>query len=228
MTQKDENYLTMATVTLQILNANRQIWTDQTVFCKIVGEIEEDLMSIGLAINKAGVKSMGATVTKYQAANAAIAAAVKYSGLAQIHALEVDDNVLFDALRTSATKLERLTDQQLIPALEHIYSNIAALTAELKPYGLSEKDLQLFQKHINNFKKHKDNPRVVIAERKGYNDAIPTLLIELKTSFFKLDRLIKIWESTNVKFVNDYENARIVIKLGARHKKELPTPAAGN
>lgn len=228
MTQKEENYLTMANVTFQVLKVNKAIWSKQAVFSKIVGEIEEDLKNISSAINKAGVKSIGATVTKYQAANAAITAAVKYSGLAQIHALEINDTVLFDALKTSATKLERLPDQQLIPALEHIYSRITMLAAELKPYGLSEKDLELFQKHINNFKQHKDNPRVVIAERKGYNDSIPTLLMELKTSFFKLDRLIQIWESTNVKFVTDYQNARIVIRLGGRHRKDLPKPEAGN
>ncbi|WP_316843079.1 hypothetical protein [Pedobacter psychrodurus] len=220
MTQKEENYLTMANVTLQILNANKSIWSDQAAFGKIVGEIEEDVKSINLAINRSGVKSTGATATKYQAADAAISRAVKYAGLAQIHALEIGDTILFDALSTSVTQFERLPDQQLIPALENIYARIEALAEELKPYGVSKDDLEIFQKHIENFKKHKDNPRVVIAERKGFNNAIPTLLVELKTSFFKLDRLIKIWESTHEKFVADYENGRIVIPLGARHKKD--------
>ncbi|WP_293310455.1 hypothetical protein [Pedobacter sp. UBA5917] len=219
MTQKEENYLTMANVTLQVLNANKPIWATQAAFSKVVAEIDEDVKSIGLAINSAGVKSTGATATKYQTADAAIGAAVKYSGLGQIHALEIGDKILFDALKTSATQLQRLPDQQLIPALEHIYSRIDGLKDVLKPYGLAEKDLELFHEHIAKFKEHKDNPRVVIAERKGFNNAIPTLLMELKTSFFKLDRLIKIWENTNEKFVTDYENARIVIRLGARHRK---------
>ncbi|RQO79774.1 hypothetical protein DBR40_02125 [Pedobacter sp. KBW01] len=102
------------------MHANKSIWSEQAVFSKIVDEIEEDVKSINAAINSAGVKSTGATATKYQAASSAIGRAVKYSGLAQIHALEIGDTILFDALRTSATKLERLPDQQLIPALEHI------------------------------------------------------------------------------------------------------------
>ncbi|RBQ06948.1 hypothetical protein [Pedobacter miscanthi] len=219
MTQKEENYLTMANVTLQVLNANKSIWADQAAFNKIVAEIDEDVKSLNLSINSAGVKSTGATATKYQAANAAINAAVKYSGLGQIHALEVDDTILFDALKTSASRLEKLPDQQLIPALEHIYSRIDGLKDALKPYGFTGKDLELFHEHIAKFKEHKDNPRIVIAERKGFNNSIPTLLMELKTSFFKLDRLIKIWEDSNEKFVTDYENARIVIRLGGRHRK---------
>jgi len=225
MTQKEENYLTMANVTLQVLNANKAIWSDQPVFTKIVAEIEEDVKGINAAINRAGIKSIGATATKYQTADAAISRAVKYSGLAQIHALETGNTILFDELKISAWRLERLTDQQLIPALEGIYTRIDALKDELKPYGVSKDDLELFQKHIENFKQHKDQPRVVIAERKGFNNAIPTLIMELKTSFFKLDRLIKIWESTNEKFVRDYENGRIVIPLGARHKKDGTPPA---
>ncbi|QIL39741.1 hypothetical protein G7074_10975 [Pedobacter sp. HDW13] len=102
------------------MHANKSIWSEQAVFSKIVDEIEEDVKSINAAINSAGVKSTGATATKYQAASSAIGRAVKYSALAQIHALEIGDTILFDALRTSATKLERLPDQQLIPALEHI------------------------------------------------------------------------------------------------------------
>ncbi|MGN7990491.1 hypothetical protein ACTJKC_24345 [Pedobacter sp. 22226] len=225
MTQKEENYLTMANVTLQVLNANKSIWSEQSVFSKIVTDIEEDVHSINSAINSAGIKSTGATATKYQTADAAINCAVKYSGLAQIHALETNNAILFDELKISAWSLERLTDQQLIPTLEHIYSRINALKDKLKPYGVSKDDLELFQKHIENFKQHKDQPRVVIAERKGFNNAIPTLIMELKTSFFKLDKLIKIWESTNEKFVRDYENGRTVIPLGARHKKDGTPPA---
>ena len=224
MTQKEENYLTMANVTLQVLNTNKAIWSEQPAFSKIVAEIEEDVKSISSAMNSSMVKSAGATATKYQAADIAISRAVKYSGLAQIHALEVGDTLLFDALKTSAWRLERLTDQQLIPALENIYTRIEALKDELKPYGVSKDDLEVFQKHIENFKQHKDSPRVVIAERKGFNNAIPTLLVEIKTSFFKLDRLIKIWESTHEKFVANYENGRIVIPLGARHKKDATMP----
>jgi len=224
MTQKEENYLTMANVTLKVLNTHKAIWADQPAFSKIVAEIEEDVKSISSAMNSTIVKSTGATATKYQAADAAISRAVKYSGLAQIHALEVGDTILFDALKTPAWRLERLSDQQLIPALENIYARIEALAEELKPYGVSKDDLEIFRKHIENFKQHKDNPRIVIAERKGFNNAIPTLLVELKTSFFKLDRLIRIWESTHEKFVADYENGRIVIPLGARHKKDITAP----
>jgi hypothetical protein len=219
MTQKDENYLTMATVTLLILKVNEPIWTEQAVFSRIVGEIDEDVKAINTAIKHSGLKSLEATVTKYQAADSAISRAVKYSGLAQIYALEIGDMRLFDALKTSASKLEKLPDQQLVPELERIYSRVDALKEELRPYDVSKSDLDKFQKHIDNFKQHKDLPRVVITERKSYNSSIPTLLIGLRESFFKLDRLIKIWEHTNGKFIADYENARIVIRLGTRHKK---------
>ena len=223
MIQKDENYLSMASTAVKVLEANEAVWSGNGPVADCVNNIKEDITSVKDAQKGGQSVSTGAAIDKEIAGDKAIERAVRLSGLTQAYALGKDDHTLNDQMKVSFTGLDRLPDNVLSPALTRLYDTMYGLGSALVPFGVTPDELAAFKNDIDVFDGIKSNPRVIITERKGHNASIPVLLREIRASFYKLDRLVKIWETTNSKFVTDYQNARIIIDLGTRHE-QTPTP----
>ncbi|WP_165585898.1 hypothetical protein, partial [Pedobacter nototheniae] len=112
-------------------------------------------------------------------------------------------------------------NQQLAAALETIADAILKFQPELVEYGITEDEYNKLKRFIDDYENNKDQPRLVITDRKSQNKSIVSLINELRLSFYKLDRLMGIWEDEHVKFANDYKTARIVIDLGNRSSSKV-------
>lgn len=218
MNQKEENYLSMATATVKVLEGSPSIWRDNAPVKALVKDLQITIDAINTAQQGGGIVSTGVTLDKEQAANTAIEQAVLLAGFAQAYARHINNNTLHDQLKVSRTSLDRIPDNELGAALRLIYNKLLELSGVSEPYGITPEELKILNEAILIFEDVKSNPRVVITERKGYNSSIPVLLRELRSSFYKLDRLVNIWSKKETKFVSDYQNARIVIDLGTRKK----------
>lgn len=230
MLQRDENYLSMGKTTVSVLDKNVGIWQGNIAFTNLVNKVKADLLLVDQAQQGSGKVSTGATIDKEEAGDLAIDIAVRLAGVGQAYARENNNNQLHDQLRVSRTGLDGLPDNILGASLRLLYKNLNDNAAALVDYGITPDILAEFEAAIVRFEDVNTTPRVIIAERKGHNASIPSLLRKLRSHFYNLDRLIKLWETSEPKFVSDYQNARIVIDLGTRHKGDDNNtgPANGN
>lgn len=230
MLQRDENYLTMGKTTVSVLDKNVSIWQSNVAVTNLVNKVKAEILLIDQAQQGSGKISTGATLDKEVAGDMAIEMAVRLAGVGQAYALDNNNNQLHDQLKVSYTRLDSLPDNILGATLRLLHKNLNNIAGDLLSYGITADALAEFEAAIENFENVNTTPRVIIAERKGHNASIPTLLRKLRSHFYNLDRLVKIWENTEPKFVSDYQTARIVIDLGTRHKKDDDNsgPANGN
>ncbi len=217
MRQRDENYMSMAVVTLKTLGANTTYWSSNNPFKALVNYIREDLAALNAARVAGGDVSTGATIDKEIAGDAAIEHAVRLSKLAQIYLLDANNNTLLNQIRISQTQMDRLTDGELTPVLQSFHDKLISLGNLVDPYGINTAQLVKLQSLINQFVSIKSNPRLIVVDRKGHTADISSLFRHLRANFYKTDRLIHIWND-NHQFMNDYQNARIIINLGTRHR----------
>lgn len=223
MRQSEVNYLSMAAVTLQTLDANKAYWNSNIPFTGLVNFLREDLAALNTAQMSGGDVSTGATIDKEKAGDAAIAQAAKLSKLAQVYLLDIDNNTLRTQIKMSTAQMDRFSDEELSPMLQKFHDKLFELGASVTAYGVNSSQLELLQNLINQFTAIKSSPRLIIVERKGHNINIASLMRHLRANFYKTDRLINIWND-NLQFMNDYQNARIILNLGTRHKPVVAAP----
>nr|WP_199157647.1 hypothetical protein [Pedobacter sp. ASV2] len=221
MRKRDEDFLRMAAATFKILTNNQNVWSDNIVANPIITSINEDINSVSEALKGVIEGSKGASSSKEQAAELAINQTLKLSRLTQVYAISHNDLVLANKMQLSESLLRRLPDQQLAAALETIADAILKFQPELVEYGITEDEYSKLKRFIDDYENNKDQPRLVITDRKSQNKSIVSLINELRLSFYKLDRLMGIWEDEHVKFANDYKTARIVIDLGNRSSSKV-------
>lgn len=222
MTQPQENYLSMARTAVKVLDNYSELWSTNPKFSAIKARVDAIMVRMNITQQGGGIVSTGVTIDKEVAGDNAIEIAVRLAGLGQVYASETNNNQLYDQLKVTYTSLDRLQDNVLGAALTLIYKTLNDLGDEVAPYGVTAEELTALHNAIESFENINNNPRVVIAGRKGHNENVPVLIRELRHEFNNVDRMIKIWERSNPKFIEDYQNARIIIDLGTRHKPTEP------
>lgn len=220
MNRRQENYLRMAGAVLKILTDHQPVWQKNKPFSLLVADVTGTYQSIATAQQASMAVSTGATTDKDQAAENAIELAVKLARFTQAYALDADNHQLHDQMKTSFRAMDRMPEDELAARLHDLHSRMNALDSKLVPYGVTRELLTELAAAISEYETLKPLPRAIVAERKGHNTSIPLLLRDIRTAFYKLDRLIDIWADTAPVFVQLYRNTRIVIDL--RGAGEIP------
>jgi len=220
MKQRDENFLSMVSTTVNVCDKYRSVWEQTQPFAAAMQAVNTARTDMSQALQGAELLSTGVTLDKETAGDRAIALAVKLARFTQAYAMDQENNTLHDQMDVSVTLLDRMPDEQLAPRLQDLIDRMRALP-DLGSYGVTPEKLDALQSAASTFANLKAAPRNTIVSRKSSNDSIPELLRRMRAALYKTDRLIALWEEDHPKFVSEYHAARVIIDLGGkRHKDE--------
>jgi len=220
MRQRDENYLSMVTVTLDVLDKYARVWQSNRPFTAAVQEVTDARAAVQSNLKGSMLVTEGATMDKEGAREKAITLAVKLTGYTRAYAADKHDNRLHEQMTVSYSSLDRAPDEELGPRLENLLDRMKAIS-DIADFGVTDLRLSELKAAIDTFNSMKAAPRSAIGERKSFNETIPGLLRAMRESFYKMDRLIPMWEDDEPFFVSEYRTARQVIDLGGG-KKDTP------
>lgn len=163
----------------------------------------------------------GATLDKAEAAMRLFEKTVGLGKRASVYALDTNNQELHNQLRISKGALSNMHDTFALAKARDIYNRIDAIKDHLTDYGIREEEITELKMLIDAYDELITRPRDLIVERKGHNETIPELIKKLRSSLYKLDSLINLFSGTS--FETDYRNARVIVDLGSRKKKEEKT-----
>lgn len=225
MRQSDNNFIAMCKTVQQVLTKHNPTWNSQVAFNKLAATYRGIMDSLSEATEGAELVSTGATSDKTNAELNAVAMAVDLAKRASVYALEVNNMELHDQLRVNKSTLLRRPDELTLAKLRNIIATLTTVVADLSDYGVSPTDIDNLVTATDDFDKLIPRPRTVIVARKGFNqEAIPSLLAQLRTVLYKLDSLMNIF--TNGEFKREYKDARIIVDLGRRPEGAQEAPDA--
>lgn len=211
MRKRDEEFLTMTDVVLDIMSKYKNTWQTKVPLSQLITEITDTTKDIKKSQSHGATLSTGFTKDKEAASEDVIDDAVELSGYAQVYARRIHNNALLNQMKIKRKKLEDMEDTAMVAVLEDVHQRLAALGEDAEPYGITENTLAAFKSNINEYRLLKDTPRQVIINRKGENSSQTKLLSEIRMDLKDLDLLMKAFTKTHPQFVNDYRNARIII-----------------
>lgn len=225
MRQSDNNFIAMCKAVQQILTKHNPTWNSQVAFNKLAATYNGLMDSLSEATEGAELESTGATTDKANAELNAVTMAVNLAKRASVYALESNNMELHNQLRVSKSTLLRRPDELTLAKLRNIIATLTTVVADLSDYGVSPADIDNLVMATDDFDKLIVRPRMVIVERKGFNqEAIPALLAQLRTVLYKLDSLMNIF--TDREFNREYKDARIIVDLGRRAEGAPEAPDA--
>lgn len=229
MTTKQENFLRMVHTVNSILEHHKSQWVNVKRFAlsaTLLNDLE-NIMNDAAATTSTNVK--GATKDKHSKADEAIELGVKLAKRASVYARDKKNMELHDNFRFTRQSLLAIHDAEALDKLRDVHKKINPIAGELADYGVVMADVQRFEKLIDEYDALLTRPRELVTVRTTMNTSkLPELLSQMRTTLDDLDDLINLFDLTP--FEDDYWNARKVIDLGRRGRKdddgngENPTP----
>ena len=218
MTTKNENYVSMCRSVEGVLVAHETVWQSNTRFVKeriLFGDLLGKVQQAG---GESLIVTTGATADKAEAASRLFSMVTDLGKRASVYALDHDNQELHDHLRTSKGALSNMPDTVSLAKAKDMYTRMEAIKRDLADYGITEEVLDECKRLIDAYDAYITRPRDLIVERKGHNQSLSELLRDLRRCVYKLDSLMSLFSGT--RFETDYRNARIIVDLGTRKKKE--------
>ncbi len=228
MRRADENFMTMVSTTLGLLDANNTKWNAKPPIAAIVTDITNAAAAISGARQGAGAAvSKGTTMDKDVAEANSIDLVVKLAGFAMAYARKTGSNELREQMKAvKRSRLERVSDDALPDVLGDVHTRLVALGTPAVSYGVTTARLTALYTAIETYRNLMDAPRTVIVTRKGINSTVPAQLKHIREELADLDLLMEDFADSDPAFLTDYKNARIIIDRGGGHDTTPKPPGA--
>jgi len=224
MRQGEQNFVTMAKASLEVLSQNEDKWSGNNRMVKAVADLRATLTEIENRTKGGLASSTGATSQKQQAEDRGTALAVKIAKIVKVYAADQND-LVHKAENEPSRKMisNKMQDNVLLAQFRLIQETAQPLLAELEDYGMTPKLLTDLGEQADLFQTLQSQPRTIITERKMHNATIPTLSSCCANDLDTADNLIGIFDDHDLE--NNFNNARKIIDRGIRHepKNDAPT-----
>jgi len=152
-----------------------------------------------------------------------IQATVEIAAAVFAYASKINDNELKQKVNYTPSDLRNSRDTILKDICQTIHNEANAVVANLADYGKTPADLAQQQQEIDDFAAILAKPRTAIGTRATATTRLVALFQQgddlLKN---QLDKLMVNYQTSEPKFHNQYQNARIIIDLGRRGGNDEP------
>jgi hypothetical protein len=131
------------------------------------------------------------------------------------------NNKLADSVFYSADQLNRCRDTILVDRLELVHNIVTNHIDDLSDYGIVQNDLDELKVLTENFIALCEDPREAITNRARATSQLGELFKKADSLLKqRLDKLIVLFKSGQADFWQQFKNARKIINLGHRKRKE--------
>lgn len=212
MNQVQENRMSMAYATLQVLDQNTVIWNGVPAMVQVHTEFKANLTALELAVNKQVVDITGHTKDKAASEESMIAKTLSIAGGVMALATVNGDNGLAEAMNLTPSELRKYRDSVVAQRCMGVHDAATANAAALVAYGIAAADITDLKTRIDKYVALIAQPRNMITARKGATAEIGALLRDtMKLLNRRADRLMQQFAFSNKDFHKQYFDARIII-----------------
>ena len=218
MRQTEQNKLSMMRVVYKTLNDHQTIFKDNKALGQAFLDLNTVIVAMETALAAQQRRTEGVTEDKEDAEDHAITLVLELAGAARAYALDHEDHDLYTKLDYSRNSLDRMPENQRLATLINMVTAIQLIAPQLTDAGVDSNEIMETSSAVTTFRDLMIAPRDVIDTRKTATDSLPELRKQARKLLEKSDSLMIRYRRTYPAFVNQYENARIVIYTGVRHK----------
>ncbi len=218
METRQWNKVSMSLAVLDVMDGHVSAWSGLPGLAAIVNDLETLVDSVQQKGAIQGTKRTGIAGGKNRRQVSMVKLVAALAG--DLHTIAMREGDADLAAKTDVHKsdLLNLSDGEVGPACEVIVALAKERAADLAGFGTEAADIATAEEAVRVYKPLVAAPRVATVQNKTVTDDIATLLREIDALYeAKLDRVMRKFEAKNKPFFDDYQNARLIVNLGARH-----------
>ena len=228
MTSKQENKLSMYLAVQAVCDRNNSTWQTLQAFADAYTEFGQHVTNIQSLAQNQAVDSSGLAADKVQLRKAMAQAAVEIGSATNAYAKKVKNNDLAAKTKVSASDITGGRDTVAADIARNVHAAATANLANLGAYGVTAAKLAALKAKIDAYAASITKPRDAVSSGSTATkqladefDAADSVLDD------QMDALVPQFSESNAKFVEDYNNARIIVDSGGGGgKKPTPPPPA--
>ena len=215
MNQDQNNHYVMYKGVSTLFSQNTSIWSGNAVVSSLVGQLNNNILSISNTDTAQLHDTTGTTGDKAAAKTLLIGILVKNAAAGYGYASSIHNNTLKEACHITATGLRTLSAGDLFAASGDLYNTLNPVIASLAGWGITAADLSAQQTTANSYNGTIGPPIAARAATRSATQTLPVLITNTSTLLDdQLDAAMLQYKTTNAVFYQQYKNAR---KLGATH-----------
>ena len=208
----------MSLVVQEVCNTNNAVWSGVPAFVTAFGEFETGISNIHTTRLEQEKDLKGIAEDKMVKEEEMIKQTLGLIGPIVAYANVTSNEPLRQEVDYSKRELEKSRDTILEDKCQIVQDRANTHSVELiASYGVTAVQITDHATTITDYHAVIAGPRSAIALRKTQTEVLEELLdstIGILTD--KLDELVVVFQVTSPQFVSDYDNARIIVDLGAR------------
>jgi len=230
MTSKQENKLSMYLAVKAVCDRNNSTWQSLQAFVDGYADFGARVINIQNLAQSQAVDSTGLSADKEALRKTMAAATVEVALATNAYAKKVKNNDLAAKTNVSVSTYMEGRDTLAATNALNIHAAATANLANLAPYGVTAAKLTALKAKIDAYSASLSKPRDAVASgstaTKQMSDEFDAADAALND---QMDALVPQFAASNAKFVEDYNNARIIVDSGggkakANVKPKPPTP----
>ena len=185
-------------------------------FGRFINELDELMVNINSVYQIQMGNTTGTTQMKQQSEADMIDATVQLAAAMYVYAQIEGKPDLIEKYKVSPSSLDKLSAEKLKAVCTNVHSEVIALGDVLGNYGKSPEDVAKLKEGINMFGGLIGAPRSAIVTRSQAKQELGNLIDEANDLLrHKVDKLMKLLETTHSKVYNTYKAARVIVDLRA-------------
>jgi len=221
MTKNQENRLSMFITVEQVTDFYSTEWSNFTAFRDQYAEFKTIIQTINQTVVDQRRKITGVTKDKEVAKNNAVRKGLFISGAVCAYASVTGNNKMADRVSFGLHELSKGRDTELLADLRVILEVAQQNIAQLGDYDLTQDEIDEFAGYIDAYATVLENPRQAITNRSKATKKLKAQISAADTILKnRLDKLINRLKEKSPDFWMQYNDARKIINLGHRRKKD--------
>jgi len=226
MTSKQENKLSMYLAVKAVCDRNNSTWQTLQAFVDGYADFGGRVINIQNLAQSQAVDSTGLSADKEQLRKTMATATVEVALATNAYAKKVKNNDLAAKTNVSVSTYMEGRDTLAATNALNIHAAATANLANLAPYGVTAAKLTALKAKIDAYSASLSKPRDAVASgstaTKQMSDEFDAADAALND---QMDALVPQFAASNAKFVEDYNNARIIVDSGGgKAKAKTPAP----
>jgi hypothetical protein len=221
MTKNQENRLSMYFTVLQTGNFHSEVWKDSVAFANRFNEFTSYVNRIDKARQIQLRAITGVTQNKKNVMYKAGESGFLISQSIYSFAISIGDLKLAHRVKFSLNRLMRERDTVIFVKLRDIKEFAQKYVDQLADYGVTQEDIDELGILTEQYASIVEDPRQAITNRSRATKELKDLMTNANTVLTDhLDRLIHLFKSSAPTFYQQFINARKIVNLGHRKRKE--------
>jgi hypothetical protein len=221
MTDRQNAKLNMYEKVLIVFNEYKDVYAKVPALGIAVNKLQEHVTDIK-SVTKQQTENRPQDVTKDKssAIDRLVDITLKISSPIYVYASDTVNNRLLGRVNLNKSMFYSVHDQQALTISKIVASEAKSCGEVLLDYGVTKDDLTALDAAIAQVEGLINAPLITIGTRKLYTSNLRELFVAADSIVYdKLDKLMRLFKTSNPEFFTLYSNARNVINTAARKRK---------